>query len=80
MAAGGSEGREEGRVLLVTSGQRSESLLNILWCTEHSPTMKNYLTPDVSGTKVNNLEVKWRSGAKKPARVSSELGGKLEEC
>ena len=35
--------------------------------------MKNYLAPDVSGTKVNNLEVKWRSGGKKPARVSTEL-------
>lgn len=67
-------------MLLVTRGQRPESLLSILQCTEHSPMMKNYLTPDVSGTKVNNLEVKWGSGGKKPARMSSELGGKLEEC
>ena len=67
-------------MLLVARGQRPESLLSILQCTEHSPEMKNYLTPDVSGTKVNNLEVKWGLGGKKPARVSSELGGKLEDC
>lgn len=67
-------------MLLVTRVQRPESLLSTLQCTEHSPMVENYLTPDVSGTKVDNLEVKWGSGGKKPARMSSELGGKLEEC
>ena len=55
-------------MLLVTRVQRPESLLSTLQCTEHSPMVENYLTPDVSGTKVDNLEVKVGVGGQEASK------------
>lgn len=64
----------ERRVLLTSSWQRLELLLNTVQCTGQLPTTKIYITPDVNSDKVEKLQSRGSRASAGTAEMTKMTG------